>query len=216
MKILMNGPRAIAAQITPRSFALAAGLLVLGAAPVVAETADEARGIKDTPLAGAWTTACINATSYSARNEVRFTAESMRWRGTSYTATNCVDQDFSFEMHNTYATGLNSGELFELDYVLEKIFFLFSSADAVRQANDYVYCGIKDWRINVPRDVTGKDCGGTTYRAGDATYDLIRIDQGRKLFFGSFDNGYDGKTPESRPVAIDPHQAYLKSIGKQQ
>jgi hypothetical protein len=159
-------------------------------------------------------TACINATSYSARNEVRFTPETMRWRGTSYTSTNCVDQDFSFEMHNRYVTGLYAGEHFELDYTLEKIFFLFSSADAVRQANDYVYCGINDWRINVPREVTGKDCSGTIYRAGDVTYDLVRIDQGRKLFFGNFEDGYDGKSPSTRPISIDPHQAYLKAFAK--
>ena len=181
---------------------------------VQAGPSEKTQTIWDSPLAGSWITPCISATSYSARNEVKFSPETMRWRGTSYTSTNCMDQDFSFEMHNKYEVGLNSGEHFELDYTLQKIMFLFSTQRAVTQANDYVYCGIKDWQVNVSRDVTGKDCGGTIYKAGDVTYDLVRLDSGMRVYFGYFEDGRDGKSPEARPIAIDPHQAYLKAFGK--
>jgi len=174
----------------------------------------DTQGVHESPLTGAWNSACINATSYSARNEVRFFADRMHWRGLSFTSTNCANQDFAFEMHSRYALGLQAGEHFGLDYVLERILFVFTTEDGVRQANDYVYCGIKNWRLNELRDVTGKDCGGTVYRSGDATYDLVRIDQGCKLYFGAFIDGRDGKTPETRPVTIDPHLAYLKGAAR--
>ena len=72
-------------------------------------------------------------------------------------------------------------------------------------------CGINDFKVNEPRDVTA-NAGGLNcpYVSKPAPrYDILKTD-GRTLNLGLNENGLDGSTQEKRPLVIDPTVRFEK------
>jgi hypothetical protein len=71
-------------------------------------------------------------------------------------------------------------------------------------------CGINDWAVNTPRDVTAVAGSAVCPIAKPAqTFDIVKTD-GATLNFGLADAGHDKKVQEKRPVALDKANGFSK------
>jgi hypothetical protein len=70
------------------------------------------------------------------------------------------------------------------------------------------YCGFTDWQVGVAKDVTGRDCEGSTFVANTPAPDLVAVDAQGRLRVGLV--AETGSTLTSRPAAFDSCYIYYR------
>jgi hypothetical protein len=91
-----------------------------------------------------------------------------------------------------------------VDLTTERSFLTVYDSATANSWDQAKFCGISDWDVGIPRDVTGRDCSGHAMpRAGDKEYDLYLRESASKLWTGLKSPALDGSTPEKRPRDID-------------
>lgn len=164
-------------------------------------------------LLGTWLLSC-QQTSFTT--ELVVDATSYDATTTTYTDGTCVDPLFTDVYSNTYLTGqsvtsTNGLPATELDVTLTTVERTLHTDIMVMGYNASTSCGYSDWEIDVPKDITGRDCGsfasGCTSdststvcdAAGTTTYTIYGVnDTGTQLNFGYPTTGRDGTTPAAR------------------
>jgi len=123
-----------------------------------------------------------------------------------YTDPGCFNLRVKLEEVRGYKTAVStqvSGAT-EVDLVHQRSFLTVFDSATLNQWASARYCGISDWDIGIPREVTGRDCGGHQMpKAGDPEYDLYLREGYSRLWIGLHGEGFDGSTPEKRPRELD-------------
>ncbi len=95
--------------------------------------------------------------------------------------------------------------------IFSKINLTPRSGFVTMMLNSKTMCGYKDWKVNVAKDVSGRECDGQQMpKIGDATYDLVSL-QNSKLFYGEKTEENDGTSPEKRPKKLDTSRPFSKN-----
>lgn len=90
----------------------------------------------------------------------------------------------------------------ELDLRTRRVGYRPLTAEVAEALNLGAFCGLRDWKAGLYRDVTGRECGDFDVpAAGAVTY--TRRKQGEGLFLGEASAGHEGASPETRHVSLE-------------
>ncbi len=155
-------------------------------------------GISD-DLAGAWVSACTDSVIYRATfTESTFVATATPYSNTSCTAVTSFRQTYTYSYSGGDDVDQPEGAK-TLDYTVSKVEITPLTTTEANGRNSVTACGFSDWAVNVPKDITS-GCGGPS-SAGETTYDIYKIDNGR-LFTGDLTGSNDGTTASKRPTGL--------------
>lgn len=206
---------------------LIAILLILTAAsckPKVEESV-EISGIE-----GVWNLkpACKQSSSSYLNIANVFTQTTFSQITTVYSNSSCSIPTLTISISGTYVVSNIMPQTFEeqgdLDSTLIAFQITLNSSTLVTDYNTNSYCGYNSWQLNVPKDVSGKSCNGSTMpSAGAVEYSIYRkvkigttspISQIQTfpgdLYFGTSDSTHNGTTQSQRFVSGNVSYIYAK------
>lgn len=101
----------------------------------------------------------------------------------------------------------------EIDFEFLKVSVLLHSANLALTYNQLGMCGIRNWKVGVPIEVTGLTCAffgsrSVVPKAGEKRYGVYRLMK-NYLFFGTLSSEFDARTPARRPREYNPY-AFVK------
>ncbi len=94
------------------------------------------------------------------------------------------------------------GQVNAIDMTLQQVLARLNTDKAVAAANIATFCGFKDWKLSVDKDVTGKNCIADIPDANNPYYQIFKV-SGTDLFIGEVNTQHTGRTPESRPTVLE-------------
>lgn len=115
-------------------------------------------------LSRTWSTKCVSAGPDSSSFQIvamTFTADQLELKGTLFTDAECRNGVFSvvYQGKNTVvepAKNHPAGYLTNTTFL--KASYSVLSELEVKAYNESRFCGLSDWKIGEPRDVSGRDC----------------------------------------------------------
>ena len=115
-------------------------------------------------IEGVWES-CVksNTDSMSEKNVYLITDKVIQHVSTSFIGQNCVpgNEEYNYRYIMSYEiSGSN------VDVTIESVTSTSLRSSDVTYSNTNSYCGYNDWAINVPKNVSGRDCGGSTTSIG--------------------------------------------------
>ena len=193
--------------------------------PIAAPSIEGVEGIE-----GTWNlkpTCKQSSSSYLNIAEV-FTQTIFSQITTVYSNSSCTTPILTFSIAGTYVVSNITHEILEeqgdLDSTLLEFQITLNNSTLVTDYNTSSECGYNDWQLNVPKDVLGKSCDGSTLpSAGTVEYSiyrkvkvgmtfpisLIQTNPG-DLYFGTSDSTHNGTAPSQRFVSGSLSYIYAK------
>jgi hypothetical protein len=178
----------------------------------------------DSTLQGNWATACAPAadgSGTSTTNLANFANTQVTEGNIVYGDAACATPAYSVTVTASYALGTDTqvAGAQSLDLTISAVTATILNADYVAQFNQQKVCGIDNWAVNTPTDISGKACNGANAApmpsAGTQLFDIVKSDASTdgkpELFFGDSSGTDDGSAQGKRPVAIDSTDVYHKS-----
>jgi hypothetical protein len=158
-------------------------------------------------LLGTWTKPCASgggSTGFS-KNSFIVDADKLQIQASVFqSSSDCTGTadletraQFKYSVAN-YVTG----QVNPIDMTLQQVLARMNTAQGILVANAANFCGFNDWKITVDKDVTGRNCVAHLPSAGEPYYQIFKISDS-DLFIGEVNTLHTGRTPESRPVALE-------------
>jgi hypothetical protein len=155
---------------------------------------------------GVWQSDCNKISKHSYRISATFIEGKILFINRLFEDQNCVSNSITTTYDGAYATGGSFGDGIEINFIPASIKFTLHLQSVVDQLNKSIAdgCGITDWKINVPQEVSGRYCRPFTFpSSGQMTYEIFRIDQSQ-LQFGGIPLRWNFNTPSARPTQLSP------------
>jgi hypothetical protein len=157
-------------------------------------------------LQGSWMSPCYTLSGRHLKKDLYIVSAQIYTTQSLYTDDGCIDLSVKLEQVQSYqssASELVAGGT-EVDLTAQRSFMTVFDAATVTTWNRAKFCGINDWDVGIPREVSGRDCGGhPTPKAGDKDFDLYLRDGYSRLWIGKRTTANDGSTPDKRPRELD-------------
>ena len=157
---------------------------------------------------GAWSTGCKNG---SIKEQI-YQAQEVHSSEKFFQDKGC--NDLSFEFITTGTVQFAESQVF-VDFSYVSIWLSLSKNLLVEDFKQRKVCGISDWQISDPREISGKNCAMFNYnketpvpRAGDIRFGIYKTEENR-LYYGQMTQIYDSTTPAKRPVLINRSTEYI-------
>ncbi len=194
--------------------AMVAGVGCGKAAEDAAKSIDEK--VTELRLNDQWGSSCQNSIldifGLSSQTELYDLGASLTKTTTYYREDNCAQPVVSVVENGSYNLGAaqaNGG--YALDGRIDSTYIVAVNADGQKTLNDLQACGINDWQVGVPRDVTAKTSDNPLERCWTKAprnfYDIVQV-SGDQLKFGLNKDGKNKTTPENRPLELDQEKIY--------
>ncbi len=156
-------------------------------------------------LIGAWQTGCTQFTKHSLKTTLTLTDDRSVFIIQFFSDAQCKTNSISFTYDGVYSTGGNFGDGTEINLITSSIKYTLRDPDVVERYNNSATdgCAISDWKIDLPREVSGRYCRPTQFpQIGQTLYDIFRMD-GNKLKFGGLPLRADMTQPSLRPSKLN-------------
>lgn len=132
---------------------------------------------------------CESEDGVSAKSQVFFNENSIVGSLTLYSTTDCTPGDELFNERDYYSY-INSLTSYTLR--LESIVMTSLDATVTSNFNSASICQYTNWSTTVPKQITGRDCEGTTFNVGDESSvsifksgtSLVMSDEGLRTTYG--------------------------------
>ena len=101
-----------------------------------------------------------------------------------------------------------------IDFVYVSISLTLYKDDIKENFNRREVCGLKNWKVAVPQEITGRSCAIFSEKpaqipaAGDLRYGIYSADD-RKLYYGQLSQQSDGSSPSARPTTFNRTIEYI-------
>lgn len=154
-------------------------------------------------LQGSWRTACRGRETLGASSAISgaFSGENVLRSLTIYDDPNCKAPAAIIEENGKFTTGASvRDDIYAIDFAIKSVRAEPLSPNGADTLNTIAFCGIRDWKAGVSRDITpmSADCWTETPRSN---YDIYQRN-GNTLTFGDYDEAHDGTAPDKRPTEL--------------
>ena len=157
-----------------------------------------------------------------------FTLTTFNQTTTVYSDSNCTTPSLTIAMSGSYIVANILATTYEEEGDIDSTLVVFqitlNTSTLVSDYNTSSYCGYSNWQLNVPKDVLGKNCGGSTMpSAGAVEYSIYRkVKIGTTspisliqtypgdLYFGTSDSTHNGASSAQRFVSGNLSYIYAK------
>jgi len=151
-------------------------------------------------------------TTTSKREEVIFSRDTFVLREAKFSDSACQSVTESFAVRGEYQLAGDSAAVSgakNLNVLIRSTAMTIHRQDYVDHGNSNGICGLKDWVLNVEKDLTTATCkdSGEGPVIGETIYTLMYI-EGDTIRFGD----KDGKTAETRSTGIEPATKALTRV----
>lgn len=143
---------------------------------------------------------------------IKFSGDQVIFATDLFAKANCVAQELSIWVTSTYKIlpSTDGGETFPAEFMLVKIELIPRSAGKVDEFTDAEPYNLKNWQLNVAKDITGLKEGDNKDplpHAGKTLYDVISLVNAKVAFALASaglnakpaDAAFDGSTADKRP-----------------
>ena len=160
-------------------------------------------------IRGLYGTHCLEGSGVSAIKDLLLREQSLEIVQTIYADLHCMTPSYDFSFSGPY--DLDEG-LGHLNYAYGSIKLQALDETSVATFNRTALCGLSDWRINEPREVSGLDCGEQLIPERDSrAYDRIRErSEDKSVQLGLISDLEDGLSEEARPSELESLIYYPK------
>lgn len=158
-------------------------------------------------IRGLYGTNCLEGSGLSAVKDMILREQTMEIVQTVYSDVHCTSPSYDFSFSGPYDLDETLGHL---NYGYASIKLQALDDKLVQKFNETLLCGFGDWQLNVPKDVTGLDCGGQLIPArGSRAFDRVRPgeDEG-SIQLGLITEIEDGLSEETRPTQFESLSFY--------
>jgi hypothetical protein len=155
---------------------------------------------------GSWMSPCVSSGGQHLKRDLYIVGGHHYSTLSVYADAGCFNMIMKLEEYRTYMISgmsqhVQGGE--EIDQTAVRSHITVFDANVADLWGGARFCEIVEWRVGVPTEVTGRDCGGhKILKSGDREYDTYLKDAEGKLWLGNRTGGQDGSTPEKRPRSI--------------
>ena len=180
-------------------------ILTIGAFAAIGLAAGDTRA-SGYDLQGSWLSPCYARGSQHLKRDLYIVSAQVFSTQSLFSDDSCLELSVKLEQVQGYRasdSGLVAGAT-EVDLTEQRSFLTVFDASTVASWNRAKFCGISDWDVGIPREVTGRDCAGHAMpRAGDKDFDLYMRDGYSRLWTGLRTPAFDGSSPDKRPRELD-------------
>jgi hypothetical protein len=167
-------------------------------------------------LQGSWMTSCYTDQERNLKKDLYIVSSQIYSTESLYTDSSCLELQIKLEQVTAYDTAPSDfvPSATAVDLTAQRSFMTVFDSGTVTSWNHARFCGINDWDVGIPREVTGRDCGGHAMpKSGDKDYDLYLRDGSSRLWIGLRTQTFDGSTPDKRPHEVD-HKVGFRQLSE--
>lgn len=159
---------------------------------------------KGVEINGAWTGPCTFFSNTSMHGSAKFSDSEVLIEYFTYIDRYCEQPVHAYRYFRSYGIPNVQGSFTSIDYTVVRVEEVVLTNRFVELSNETEACGFSNWKLGIPKDVTGRKCGsGDPHpEAGIMIYDIYKVINGF-LYFGQMNQSKDGSSPERRPVLLD-------------
>jgi hypothetical protein len=157
-------------------------------------------------IQGSWMSGCYVEFGRHLKKDLYIISSQIYSSRSLYSDTGCFNLVVKLEEVQGYVVEASNqvAGASAVDLVAQRSFLTVFDASTARLWDQAKFCGISDWDVGIPRDVTGRSCGGHAMpKAGDKEFDLYLRDGYSKLWIGLRSASLDGSAPDKRPRELD-------------
>lgn len=186
--------------------ALVLSLFGTACGPKKIGTSDEALA-QGAGLNGVFQQACLALGTYSSSSTLAYSGGVQTGATTVFMDATCMSAGYSYTIAGPYQVGgpadSPSGAN-KLNVTLQSMTLVPLSAAGVTALNTNSFCGLTNWTLNTPQNISGRNCGGRTYTAGQTVHTIFSL-SGDTLLMGQValpGNPGDGTSDTNRPTML--------------
>lgn len=164
-----------------------------------------------TQIEGSWKATCFANGSESKSAVLIVSKNAIIKTVSNYSDANCYKiGDWGYKTTASFSIGAKLSEgLVPIDSTLQAFAKIPASASEVASFNSGSHCGLTAWAVGEAKDVTGRNCNGKTYNAGEVEYSSYQLN-GDALRFGQPTESKDGTTEGKRTTEIKEDITYTR------
>lgn len=147
---------------------------------------------------------------HSITSEIRAVGSQISVETVLYADSGCQRLNLTIEYVANFSTGPDLVGGTALDLLPTKIMFTLPNAEVVSYYNANKSCGISDWVLDKPKNVSGKFCFPSLMpTVGQTGFDIFAL-KGGTLQFGVFPQAESPRLPDERPPSVSDKIVYIR------
>lgn len=170
---------------------------------------------ENTRIKGQWETACSGSRIIAIEIVNDKTDYFLKVTRSLFSDPKCIRLTEEKTYNYSYETDDSSNDI---NFTLRSAFFRKVSLNAKDLANENEECGFNDWKLGVPKEITGeRDCNGFEVgNAGRTYYNIFEVDSNSKSLrfgltpdVGTYWSQFGSLRASSRPETLDNGAEYF-------
>lgn len=163
-------------------------------------------------LSGNWITECspLSSRSFKARIHLQSAIENVEFK--LFEDAKCQEHSLTVNYEASYITGAKFGEGKKFNSTPSKVqmtVHLPAVLDQFNKDDSKDGCGIRNWKLNVAQNVSGKFCGPFKMpMIGKVVYDIYKLNL-NSLAFGGLPTKWDMSDPGVRPNKLSKVEFWI-------
>jgi len=160
-------------------------------------------------LQGTWQGPCYPTSQGYLQDEMKFDGTSFEVVTLHSSSDKCDSPNIRIESSGSFVEiDTDAGSIIPINLTPGSTYFTPLTSAIALSLNIDGLCGIRNWKANQQREVSGKKCDNQTIpQIGQIDYNIYSEASGT-LYFGNETAQKDGHTPESRPTDLDTGEPY--------
>jgi hypothetical protein len=166
-----------------------------------------------TDLSGNWVSECNPIAKHSFIARIVFKGATEKVEFKLFEDTKCVDHSLTVYYEAIFITGAKYGEGKKFNSLPTKVqmsVHLPAVLEQFNKADSEDGCGIKNWKLNIAQDVSGKFCRPFKMPAvGKTVYDMYKLNL-NSIAFGGLPTKWDMSDPTVRPDKLSKVEFWIE------
>lgn len=166
-----------------------------------------------TDLSGNWVSECTPFSKHSFKSRIVFKGATEKVEFKLFEDAKCVDHSLTVFYEAIFITGAKFGEGKKFNSLPTKVqmsVHLPAILEQFNKTDSEDGCGIKNWKLNIAQDVSGKFCRPFKMpTVGKTVYDMYKLNL-NSLVFGGLPTKWDMSDPTVRPDKLSKVEFWIE------